>query len=312
MGSWPGPRVEALQAADASGRFGLWPNHERFLTILVPCVLTYREEGGRTSFAAVDGGVLLSEQNRVSVVTRDAVVAPRLEEVADAAAAMLRTRREQERAARAAFAELESRVADRVTQIGVAAMSPVEPEDDPFVREVRRQAERARGGHGLTFMEGLSLVGSVGWMVVLPALAGAAAGRWIDRRFGSGVFWTLSLMMFGLALGCATAWRHIQRDLARMNWLAGDGTGSRVGTALLRRALAHRPAGGGKDPAGRPCSRPVRRCDSRRWGWRSPCSARGGARLLLAALVGIWLARSYSGVSTGRLPSWAIGASHPP
>jgi F-type H+-transporting ATPase subunit epsilon len=101
-------RIEALEAADASGRFGLWPNHERFLTILVPCVLAYREAGGRRSFAAVDGGVLLSERNRVSVVTRDAVVASRLEEVADAAAAMLRTRREQERAARAAFAELEA------------------------------------------------------------------------------------------------------------------------------------------------------------------------------------------------------------
>ena len=103
-------KVVALQAADASGRFGLWPNHERFLTVLVPCVLTYREEGNRESFAAVDGGVLLSEQNRVSVVTRDAVIAPRLEEVADAAAAMLRTRREQERAARVEFAELEARL----------------------------------------------------------------------------------------------------------------------------------------------------------------------------------------------------------
>jgi F-type H+-transporting ATPase subunit epsilon len=101
-------RIEALEAADASGRFGLWPNHERFLTVLVPCVLTYREEGGRPAFAAVDGGVLLSEQNRIAVVTRDAVIAPRLEEVADAAAAMLRTRREQERSARAAFAELEA------------------------------------------------------------------------------------------------------------------------------------------------------------------------------------------------------------
>jgi F-type H+-transporting ATPase subunit epsilon len=101
-------RIEALEAADASGRFGLWPNHERFLTVLVPCVLTYREDGGRTAFAAIDGGVLLSEHNWISIVTRDAIVAPRLEEVADAAAAMLRARREQERSARAAFAELEA------------------------------------------------------------------------------------------------------------------------------------------------------------------------------------------------------------
>ena len=45
--------------------------------------------GGRESFAAVDGGVLLLEGGRISVVTRDAVVAERLEDVADEAAAML-------------------------------------------------------------------------------------------------------------------------------------------------------------------------------------------------------------------------------
>jgi ATP synthase protein I len=94
-------------------------------------------------------------------------------------------------------------------------MSAHEPEDDPFVREVRRQARRAGGDRGPTFLEGLSLVGAIGWMVVLPALLGSAAGRWVDRREGSGVFWTLSLMTLGLALGCATAWRHIQRDLHR-------------------------------------------------------------------------------------------------
>jgi ATP synthase protein I len=94
-------------------------------------------------------------------------------------------------------------------------MNADEPEDDPFVREVRRQARRARQDRGLTFLEGLSLVGAVGWMVVLPALAGAAAGRWVDRRGQSGVFWTLSLMTLGLVLGCTTAWRHIQRDLHR-------------------------------------------------------------------------------------------------
>jgi ATP synthase protein I len=92
-------------------------------------------------------------------------------------------------------------------------MIPAGPEDEPFVREVRRQAERARRGRGPTFLGGLGLVGAVGWMVVLPALAGAAAGRWIDRRNATGLFWTLSLMTGGLALGCATAWRHIRRDL---------------------------------------------------------------------------------------------------
>jgi F-type H+-transporting ATPase subunit epsilon len=100
-------RAAAIQAADASGRFGIWPGHEDFLTILVPCVLRVRAEDGRESYAAVDGGVLLLEGGRISVATRDAVVADRLDEVAERAAAMLEARKEKERAARAGFAELE-------------------------------------------------------------------------------------------------------------------------------------------------------------------------------------------------------------
>ena len=101
-------RVAAVQAADASGRFGTWPGHEDFLTILAPCVFRIRAEDGSESYAAVDGGVFLLEQGKISVATRDAVVADRLDEVADKAAAMLQNRKEKELAARAGFAELEA------------------------------------------------------------------------------------------------------------------------------------------------------------------------------------------------------------
>ena len=101
-------RVASLQAADASGRFGILTGHEDFLTILVPCMVRYRPESGAERFAAVDGGVLLLERGRIAIATRDAVVADRIEQVADAAAAMLEARREKERAARSGFAELES------------------------------------------------------------------------------------------------------------------------------------------------------------------------------------------------------------
>jgi F-type H+-transporting ATPase subunit epsilon len=100
-------RIRALQAADASGRFGIRTGHEDFLTVLVPCVVRYQPESGAERFAAVDGGVLLLERGRIAIATRDAVVSDRLEKVADAAAAMLEARREKERAARSGFAELE-------------------------------------------------------------------------------------------------------------------------------------------------------------------------------------------------------------
>jgi ATP synthase protein I len=88
-------------------------------------------------------------------------------------------------------------------------------DEDPFVREVRRQAKRAQATQHVTFWQGLNLVGSVGWMVVLPALLGAFVGRWIDDRSGMGVFWTLSLMFVGLALGCTSAWRNVHQELDR-------------------------------------------------------------------------------------------------
>lgn len=101
-------QAASLQAADASGRFGLLPKHEPFLTLLTPCILEFRDSEGRTHFAAADGGVLLMEENRASVVTREAAVADRLEEVADAAAVMLAARRAQEKGARTEFAELQA------------------------------------------------------------------------------------------------------------------------------------------------------------------------------------------------------------
>jgi ATP synthase protein I len=94
-------------------------------------------------------------------------------------------------------------------------MSTDEREEEPFVREIRRQVERAQVSQHLTFWQGLSLVGSVGWMVVLPTLIGAFLGRWVDAGAGTGVFWTLSLLFIGLVTGCAAAWRHVAEGFHR-------------------------------------------------------------------------------------------------
>jgi ATP synthase protein I len=88
-------------------------------------------------------------------------------------------------------------------------------DEDPFVREVRRQAERAQVAQHLTFWQGLGLIGAVGWMVMLPTLVGAFLGRWIDARAGTGISWTLSLLFVGLVAGCVGAWRHVAEGLHR-------------------------------------------------------------------------------------------------
>jgi ATP synthase protein I len=52
---------------------------------------------------------------------------------------------------------------------------------------------------------------SVAQTIVVPTLIGIFLGRWLDRHFGAGVFWTFGLLVGGLALGCAAAWNRMQK-----------------------------------------------------------------------------------------------------
>ena len=86
-------------------------------------------------------------------------------------------------------------------------------EQDPLVKGVRLRHERARR----SVREGdpsvasrLGQIGVLGWIIVTPMLIGVFAGRWLDRTFNSGLFWTAPLLMLGAVLGCWSAWRWMQ------------------------------------------------------------------------------------------------------
>jgi ATP synthase protein I len=66
----------------------------------------------------------------------------------------------------------------------------------------QREGERSLG-------QNLAMIGVLGWTIVTPILIGIFAGRWLDRHFGSGIFWTLGLLVLGLALGCTLAWKRM-------------------------------------------------------------------------------------------------------
>jgi ATP synthase protein I len=85
--------------------------------------------------------------------------------------------------------------------------------DDEFVRRIRRQAERVGRGRRTGIWRDLGSAGMMGWMIAGPTVIGALAGRWLDRRAESGVFWTLSLLVLGLTAGCLSAWRHARREI---------------------------------------------------------------------------------------------------
>jgi len=67
-----------------------------------------------------------------------------------------------------------------------------------------REGERSLG-------QNLAMIGALGWTIVVPTLLGILAGRWLDRRFDSGIFWTLGLLAVGLALGCMLAWKRMYK-----------------------------------------------------------------------------------------------------
>ena len=67
--------VTYVQAEDPTGRFGILPRHERYLTAVVLSVLIYRyRQGGaeREAYVAVRHGVLRVEGDGVQVAVREA------------------------------------------------------------------------------------------------------------------------------------------------------------------------------------------------------------------------------------------------
>ncbi len=81
-------------------------------------------------------------------------------------------------------------------------------------RELEEAVERARRTreHWLRTGEwplgrALAMMGRFGWTIVLPILLGAFIGRWLDRTFNTGVFWSAALVFAGAALGFWAVWK---------------------------------------------------------------------------------------------------------
>lgn len=60
--------------------------------------------------------------------------------------------------------------------------------------------------------QNLAMIGTLGLTIVTPTLMGVFIGRWLDHSFGSGFYWTLGLLVAGLAAGCWLAWTKIRND----------------------------------------------------------------------------------------------------
>jgi ATP synthase protein I len=55
-------------------------------------------------------------------------------------------------------------------------------------------------------------IGVLGWIIVAPTLLGLFIGRWLDRSFDTGIFWSAALLFLGVTLGFWLGWRWMHRQ----------------------------------------------------------------------------------------------------
>jgi ATP synthase protein I len=78
------------------------------------------------------------------------------------------------------------------------------------LRQQREERWRRTGERSL--WQNVSMIGALGWLIVTPTLLGVLLGRWLDVRFGSGIFWSGALIMLGAAFGGYLAWQRIEKE----------------------------------------------------------------------------------------------------
>ena len=59
------------------------------------------------------------------------------------------------------------------------------------------------------------MIGMIGWLVVTPTVAGIFLGHWLDSFFSSGIFWTGTLLVLGVAFGCFLAWKRLSEEQSK-------------------------------------------------------------------------------------------------
>ncbi|PRP94853.1 AtpZ/AtpI family protein [Enhygromyxa salina] len=88
---------------------------------------------------------------------------------------------------------------------------------DRLARQLEQQArrhQRNNRGRAPSLWQQVARVGTLGWMIVLPIVAGALVGHLLDLRFDSGVRWALALMFLGLITGGYALYRAMQEGMA--------------------------------------------------------------------------------------------------
>jgi ATP synthase protein I len=81
------------------------------------------------------------------------------------------------------------------------------------LRERRTELWEKEGERSI--WQNLSMVGALGWLIVTPILLGVLLGRWLDKSYQTGVFFTGALIFLGAVVGGYLAWQRIKKEQNR-------------------------------------------------------------------------------------------------
>ena len=87
--------------------------------------------------------------------------------------------------------------------------------DDEVLKAVDRRRARRRHWerHGeRPLWKNLSMVGALGWLIVVPTLAALYVGRWLDSLLGTGVMLSGALTALGACFGLILVWLRMNQE----------------------------------------------------------------------------------------------------
>jgi len=80
------------------------------------------------------------------------------------------------------------------------------------VRKQRKRQQRWLKEGEPSMARYVGQIGVLGWIIVVPTLIGLFIGRWLDHRFGTGIFWSAPLLLVGVVVGYWSAWQWMHKQ----------------------------------------------------------------------------------------------------